>query len=126
MPDLKEQELIDRVVELGFDSVWKIPAPVAVAWLEHTLGSRYTQEDITREVLLNTLTDYMGQHHDTLSLVKTVCQEAYPGLDFAKAPFYFIDWDKVVEWYKENGVLVVGDGHYFDKHMSSWSLTDIF
>lgn len=126
MPESREQELIDRVVELGFDKVWKIPAPVAVAWLEHVLGSRYTAEDITRDVLLSTLSDYMGHFDDSVALVKSVCQEAYPGLDFGNAPFYFIDWDAVAAWYLKHGVLVVGDGHYFDKHISSWSMSDIF
>lgn len=126
MSDARQQELIDRVVELGFDSVWKIPAPVAVAWLEHTLGSGYTKTDVTREVLLNTLTDYMGRFDDPVALVKSACQEAYPTVDFAKAPFVFIDWERVSDWYQKHGVLVVGDGHYFDKHMSSWSLVGLF
>lgn len=126
MPEQREQELIDRVVELGFDKVWKVPAPVAVAWLEHTLGGGYAKGDITRDVLLNTLTDYMGHFDDPVALVKCVCQEAYPSLDFQKAPFYFIDWNEVASWYLKHGVLVVGDGHYFDKHLSSWSLVGIF
>lgn len=126
MSELRERELIDRVVELGFDKVWKLPADAGVAWLEHSLGPGYTKEDITRDVLLNTVSDYMGHFDDPVALVKSVCQEAYPGLDFGLAPFYFIDWDAAASWYQKHGVLVVGDGHYFDRHLSSWNMSDIF
>jgi hypothetical protein len=120
-----QADLVERVVELGFDEVWQIPAPVALAWMRHVLGDGFSAEDITRDVLLNTLTDYIGQFDSAVTVLKTAAQQAYPKISFERFPFSHIDWDAAAKVYMEHGVLVVGDGHYFDRDHNAFSLEDI-
>lgn len=120
-----QADLVDKVVELGFDEVWKIPADVAIAWIRHVLGDHITADDITRDVLLSTLSDYIGQFDDPVAVLKQAFAEAYPDISIERFPFTHINWDAATEVYMEHGVLVVGNGHYFDSEHSAFAIEEI-
>lgn len=120
-----EADLVDRVVELGFYEVWEIPAPVAVAWMRHVIGPHFSEEDITRDVLLSTLSDFIGKFSSPVDVLKTAAQEAYPNISFERFPYNHIDWDAAAEVYMNHGVLVIGDDYYFDRFHSAFALEDI-
>lgn len=120
-----EADLVDKVVELGFYEVWEIPAPVAVAWLRHVVGPHFSAEDVTRDSLLSTLSDYIGQFSSSVDVLKTAAQETYPHISFERFPYNHINWEAAAEDYMKHGVLVIGDGHYFDRFHSAFALEDI-
>ncbi len=120
-----QADLVEKVVQLGFDKVWKIPADVALGWIRHVLGDHVTAHDITRDVLLSTLSDYIGQFDNPVEVLKQAFAEAYPGISIERFPFTHIDWDAAVKVYMNHGVMVVGNGHYFDSKHSAFALEDI-
>ena len=120
-----QADLVEKVVELGFDEVWRIPADVALSWMRHVIGPHMTADDITRDVLLSTLSDYIGQFDNPVAVLKQAFAETYPNISTERFPFTHIDWEAASKVYMEHGVLVVGDNHYFDSEHHAFALEDI-
>jgi len=137
-----ERAIIDRVIAEGFQNVWHLPAAVAIAWWRERYGDNLSEDDITRDLVLNTLTEYVGEFDSPVAALKHAALEAYPkpNTDQAKAagahgfktvdldafPFRFIDWDRAAVDYLAYGVRVVGGRHFFDSTGAAWRLGHIF
>lgn len=120
-----QADLVEKVVELGFDEVWKIPADVALSWMRHVLGEHITADDITRDVLLSTLSDYIGQFDNPVAVLKQAFAETYPKISIERFPFTHIDWEAASKVYMDHGVLVVGNNHYFDSEHNAFALEEL-
>ena len=140
--ELLERAVIDRVIAEGFQNVWHIPAAVAIAWWREKYGTGFNSEQVTRDLVLNTLTDYVGEFGSARDALRHAALEAYPKPgtdDAAKAtnagfktidldafPFSFIDWDKAAADYMAYGVKVIAGRHFFDATGAAWRLTSVF
>lgn len=137
-----ERAIVERVIKEGFQSVWHLPAAVAIAWWRERYGQHLSEDDITRDLVFNTLTEYVGEFGSPVEALKHAAVEAYPkpnteqakragelgikSIDLDAFPFKFIDWDKAAKDYLAYGVKVVNGRHYFDSTGAAWKLTQIF
>ena len=76
-------------------------------------------------MLLSTLSDYIGQFDNSVAVLKQAFAQTYPSISIERFPFNHIDWDAAAKVYMDHGVLVVGNGHYFDSEHHAFALEDI-